>query len=102
MRVFAHPLRLDGSGSIATVEQWSVAEAAQCALAVVATVVGERPMAPQFGIPDPAGVGVDADTLSASIGISEPDLVVTEVDIIGPGADGRQTVTMQVAWDEED
>lgn len=101
MRVFAHPLRLDGSGGIATVEQGSLAEAAQSALAVAATPLGERPLAPQFGLPDPVGAGVDADTLTAAIGISEPDLLVTEVFITGPDVNGLQTVTVQVAWQED-
>ena len=47
MRVFAHPLRLDSEGAVATVEQWSPMQAAQVAVGIVSTFAGERELAPQ-------------------------------------------------------
>jgi hypothetical protein len=96
MRVLAHPLRLDGSGSIATIDQGSTMQAAQLAQAVVSTVTGERELAPDFGIPDPTGVGVSAETLLAAMAVCEPDLTLVEVEIAGAE---QQDVTLTVAWE---
>ena len=59
MRVLAFPLRIV-SGSFATVEQWSPAEASMIAGAVVATVLGERPLAPGAVQIGPAEQDTDA------------------------------------------
>ena len=102
LRVFAHPLRLDGSGNVATVEQWSVQQAQQVGLAIVATVIGERPLAPLFGISDPVGVGVEYDQIAAAVDICEPDLLLVGATFDGPDTDGRQDVTVTVAWRTDD
>ena len=100
MRVFSHPLRLDGSGSFATVVQGSTQHAGQCAAAVCSTIIGERTLAPQFGVTDPIGVGVNPDELAAALSICEPDIDLIGVEIdTGPG--NQQTVTVTVAWNEE-
>lgn len=96
MRVLAHPFRLDGSGAVATVEQGSLIHAAQLAQAVVATVVGERELAPDFGIPDPTGRGVSVEGIVAAIGICEPDLTVVSVEVDGGE---QQDVSITVAWE---
>ena len=103
MRVFAHPFRVAADGSAATVEQWTDAQAALIAQIVAHTIVGERPLAPDFGIPDPAGRGVDAATLQGAVELCEPDLMVTAVDAPAAVA-GSQTVRLAVQWrpDEED
>lgn len=48
---FAVPLRLDGSGRFAAVEQDSGDEIAQCVAVVMATPAGSRLEVPDFGIP---------------------------------------------------
>ncbi len=98
MRVFAHPFRLDGSGSVATVEQGSALQAGQIAEAVVSTVVGERRLAPDFGVPDPAGTGMSAEGIVAAMGICAPDVAVSDIGVSG-GVD--QVVTLSVTWAEE-
>ena len=40
MRLFAHPLRLDNAGAIATVEQGSAVHAQQLTIAIVSTHLG--------------------------------------------------------------
>ena len=97
MRVLAHPLRIDSSGAIATVEQGSLAQAAHLAQAVASTVVGERQLAPDFGIPDPTGVGVTAEALIAAVGLAESDIEVVDVDLSGGE---EQKVVLTVAWVE--
>lgn len=102
MRVFAHPLRLDNDGAIATVEQWSVQQASQVALAIVSTPLGERSLAPDFGLPDPVGVGISQDTVIAAMDLCEPDLELDDVQIQEVGADGTQEVRMTVFWRDND
>ena len=102
MAVLAHPLRLDGNGRMAVVQQGSAAQAAQLAVAICSTFTQERPLAPDFGIVDPVGTGLNAGEIRAAVALGEPDLTVTDVTITGP-TDHRQTVVVTVAWaDEED
>ena len=99
MRVFAHPLRLDSGGAVATVEQHTTVHAQQLAVGIVSTFVGERPLAPDFGIFDPVAVGTNEAEIVAAVDLGEPDLVVTGVQI--GSSEGTQTVDVTVAWDEE-
>ena len=103
MRVLAHPFRLDGNGSFAVVEQGGLPQAQQLAVAIHATLVGERPLAPDFGIVDPVGTGITDGEVRAAVALGEPDLTVLDVTITGP-TDARQQVAVTVAWadDEED
>lgn len=48
---FALPLRLDGIGRLATIEQDSADEIAQCVAVILATPEGSRVEVPDFGIP---------------------------------------------------
>lgn len=48
---FKHPLTVEG-GVVATVEQDSLEDIAQCVEAVARTIVGSRIDAPGFGVPD--------------------------------------------------
>lgn len=100
MRVLAHPLRLDGSGGFATVPQGSAAHAQQLAVAVVSTLIGERDLAPDFGIFDPVAVGLSWAEVVAAMSICEPDLTVTDVAISQDG--DRQDVAVTVAWNTEE
>ena len=101
MRVFSHPLRLDGDGQMATVEQGSDRHAQQLAIGIVSTFLTERPLAPDFGIFDPVAVGTSRAEIAAAVDLCEPDLRVVDTAI--RTTDGRQTVTVTVAWrnDEE-
>lgn len=99
MRVFAHPLRLDSEGQMATVEQGSTRQAQDLAIAIVSTFVGERALAPDFGIFDPVAVGTSSAEVTAAVDLCEPDLTVTGVDV--SQSDGRQHVNVTVAWDDQ-
>ena len=101
MNVLAHPFRLDGNGSFAVVEQGSVAQAQQLAVAIHATFVGERELAPDFGVVDPVGTGITDGEVRAAVALGEPDLTVLDVTITGP-TDARQQVAVTVAWAEEE
>lgn len=100
MRVFAHPLRIDNDGAFATVEQGSVRQAQQLAIGIVSTTIGERPLAPDFGIFDPVAVGTSRAEIIAAVDLCEPDLRVVDVAITQD--EGRQDVAVTVAWVGED
>jgi len=99
MRVFAHPLRLDGDGAFTTVEQGSDRQAQQLAIGIVSTFLGERPLAPDFGIFDPVAVGVSRAEVVAAIDLAEPDLTVVDVTVADT-QDLTQRVAVTVAWDD--
>ena len=101
MNVLAHPLRLDGNGGFAVVEQGGLPQAQQLAVAVVSTFTTERPLAPDFGIVDPVGTGITEGEVRAAVALCEPDLVALDVAISGT-ADARQSVTVTVAWADEE
>ena len=97
MRVFAHPLRIDNDGAVATVEQGSLLQAQQLAIGIVSTFLGERPLAPDFGIFDPVAVGTSTAEVTAAVDLCEPDLKVVDVTITQ--VDDQQQVQATVAWD---
>ncbi len=99
MRVFAHPLRLDNDGAIATVEQGSLLQAQQLAIGIVSTFLSERPLAPDFGIFDPVAVGTSTAEVTAAVDLCEPDLRVVDVTI--RQVDDQQQVAVTVAWDDQ-
>ena len=101
MRVLAHPFRLDGSGSVASVEQWGTAQLQQLVAAIVSTSVGERPLAPLFGITDPAGRIVSADEVRAAVELCEPDIRVVSASASDPVL-GVQSVRVEAVWADDE
>ena len=99
IRVFAHPLRIDNDGAIATVEQGSNDQAQQLAIHIVSTFLGERQLAPDFGIFDPVAVGTSTAEVTAAVDLCEPDLRVVDVTI--RQVEDHQQVAVTVAWDDQ-
>lgn len=93
----SHPFRLDAAGQAATVIEGSPRHAAELAGHVLACIAGERPLAPDYGMPDPTGVGMNAASVAAIVGACEPELEVTGVTITDRN-DGSQTVAVDVNW----
>lgn len=88
----AFPVRVAG-GQYVTVLEGSDAHAADIATHVLECHPGQRGLAPEYGLPDPSGVGVDAEEVAAVIEDLEPDLQVTAVDVVD---DGAGTIELQV------
>lgn len=102
MLVLSHPLRLDAQGALATVDDTSPTGAAELAVHVLATVQGERPLAPTWGVPDlPGRDDVDLDVIAAAVEASEPDLTVTQITASTP-ASGLATARVHVTWAPRD
>lgn len=86
-RILSHPFRLARDGTVATVEQTDDQAHAEQLAVVIATRRGERPLAPTFGITDPAFGTVDAAELAASVATFGPPVTIAEVavDYTTPG-----------------
>lgn len=56
--VLAFPFRLDQQGNIATATYGSDQEVDGAIAALILTDIGERPLNPGFGVPDPTGIGL--------------------------------------------
>lgn len=80
MDVLAFPLRLDHTGALATVDQFSDAGEAQLIAALVTTVRGEREMAPAFGVTDPAFDTIERAEVEAGLELFGPDVVIDAVE----------------------
>lgn len=99
MRVLSHPLRLDSAGAMVTIEDGSDRHAAELAGVVVATGVAERPLAPEYGLPDPTASGVSPDVIAAAVSRCEPELDVVSTAITA-SSDDTSTVQLSVIWSE--
>lgn len=94
MRVLSHPLRFDADGSLATVEDGSPRHAGELAGIVAMTGMGERSLAPEYGVPD----DLDVAQIAAAISRCESDLDVQDVSAsIDAGLVGARII---VEWME--
>ncbi len=93
----AHPFRLTPTGAAATLTPGSPHHAATLAGHVLSTGIGERGLAPRFGLPDPAGAPLDPAMITATLATCAPDLDVSAVTVTGTGT-GQASVTLTVDW----
>lgn len=92
--VLSHPFRIGANGRAVTVEQDTDDQRAELLAALILTRPGERPLAPGFGIPDPAFVGIDVATIEATTNVFGPAVRVTAVKVDVTGA-ASQDVTIE-------
>lgn len=95
MRALSHPLRFDVDGSLATVDEGSARHAGELAGIVASTVMGERSLAPSYGV----HVGMDAAAVAAAVSRCEPELSVVDVRAVVDEF-GRSLVAIDVEWTE--
>lgn len=81
--IFSFPFRLTPNGVVATVDQDSDQAHAERIAVLCSTIIGERPLAPNFGIPDPAFSGI------------KPGVIAAQVAAVGPAGVTIKTVTSQ-------
>lgn len=77
----AHPFRLDSAGSAAIIPQGGKRHAVEVVRHIVSCRVGERSLAPVWGLADPLADGVDEADIRAAIDLCEPDIVVSGVTL---------------------
>ncbi len=95
-QILGFPFRISNTGAVATIPQGGVEEGAQMVRVIVSTILGERPMAERFGIPDPAFVGVEVADIATVIRDYDLTLVeVEDVEVLHP-REGLQQA--QVRW----
>jgi hypothetical protein len=99
MRVLSHPMRLDNAGSMVTIDDGSDRHAAELAGVIIATGVAERPLAPEYGLPDPTASGVSASVVAAAVTRCEPELEVVSTTVTA-GTGETSTVQLSVIWAE--
>lgn len=91
--VLAYPFALTPAGYIAVVEDGSDDADAQAIAALVSTRLGERPLVPAFGVPDPVYGRLEAADVAAGLAQFGPPLTVVDVTT-RPSSDTRQLVTV--------
>lgn len=92
-----HPFRLDAAGSVGVIAQGSTQHALEAARHVVSCRVGERPLAPLWGLADPLADGVDEADIRTAIALCEPDVALSYVDLTGH-PDGTLEITLDATW----
>lgn len=97
--MISHPMRRDSAGAVVTVDDYSARAAAELAGHVVSTQRGESPLAPLYGIDDPAQGQVSAEAIAAAIAVCEPEVTAVSVTV-APVAGGRVSVRAEVEWSD--
>lgn len=93
----AHPFRLDAAGAVATIPQATAAHALEVVRHVVSCRVGERGLAPDYGLVDPLADGVDEEDVRAAVDLCEPDIDVIHVEI-EPMPGDRLDIRIDATW----
>lgn len=101
MRILSHPFRLRPDGSVATVEQETDEAHAEQLACLVLTRLGERDLAPGFGISDPTFAGIEASEIAAGVAAFGPPVDVTDVRET-PRDDGRLDVVVTFTTDDDE
>lgn len=92
-----HPFALDAAGAVVTIPQSTPRHAVEIARHVVECRIGERGLAPDWGLPDPVAEGVDVDDVYAAVDLCEPDVLLTYVDIIRSDQE-RVDILIDATW----
>lgn len=97
--VLSFPFRLDRMGFVATTERGSAAEVDEALAALTLTVIGERPMSPRYGVPDPAFRGLTTSDIRAGVDGYGPDgVTIVDVSTIPTSETTARTV---IEWAHE-
>jgi hypothetical protein len=94
-QVLSYPFRVGPAGQIATVEQGTPQANGELIEVLVLTHIGERPLAPGFGVTDPLFGVIEPTEVAAGIGAYGPDVTLNEVS--ATQADS-QTVRIQIDY----
>lgn len=96
MQLLAYPFRLTSTGSPATVAQGSDADLSQQVACLLLTRVGERKLAPGFGLNDLNERGISPTEIRAQVTARIPGIRAVDVAVDGTHLDGgQQNITVQ-------
>lgn len=79
MQILSHPFRLASNGKVATVDQDSDQGHAEQLAVLCLTRIGERDMAPGFGITEPTFTAVDPAEIVAGLAEYGPAVVLNDL-----------------------
>lgn len=100
------PFRLTPSGTVATAPYGSDAEVNDALFAALHTHMGERPLSPQFGISDPAGLGIDEVVIESDLATMLTETGFDDVSIktvtLAPVTNTLASATIEWERDDED
>ncbi|MBI1377257.1 MAG: hypothetical protein GC157_07225 [Frankiales bacterium] len=97
--MISHPMRLDSAGAIVTIDDHSARAAAEMAGHVVSCLVGERALAPLYGIHEPVPGRLSVDVIAGAIAVCEPEITATRIEV-APADGGRVRVQVDVEWSQ--
>lgn len=98
--ILSYPFRLNAQGTAATTGYGTDQEIDEAIAVLVLTQIGERPLAPEFGVPDPAFAGLHVGDVQTGLdtfgpaGIQVSDVVLTPVSSTVSEAD--------IVWNREE
>jgi hypothetical protein len=81
VQILSHPFRIGGNAAAAVVDQDSDQARAEQLAVLCLTRVGERPLAPGFGITDPTFDQLDPAEVVAGLAEHGPDVTVIDVHV---------------------
>jgi hypothetical protein len=90
------PFRLTPTGAVATVERGSDAEIEEAIAVLVLTTIGERPMRPTFGVPDPGFAGLYVGDVQVGLDAHGPQGVIVQ-SVVSVPKNNSQAVA-EIAW----
>lgn len=100
--VLSFPFRLNPSGVAATVGYGTDAEISEAIAVLTLTQLGERPMAPDFGVPDPAFHGIHTGDIQVGLNDHGPvGVTITSIDTI-PATETLSRATIHWSRDTDE
>ena len=94
------PFRLTPTGSVATVERGSDAEIEEAIAVLVLTPIGERPMRPTYGVPDPGFAGLHVGDVQVGLDEHGPEGVTVLAVTSTPHSNTQEVA--DITWSRND
>lgn len=98
--VIGFPFRYAPSGALITVPDGSDAEVEQIIAVGVLTRIGERPLNPLFGVPDPAFAGLDVADVQTTLNTFGPSGI--DVRELSHEQENDSTSLVRIGWTRQD
>lgn len=99
--VLSFPFRITPTGAAATVGIGTDAEYDEAIAVLCLTHVGERPMLPEYGIPDPAFAGLHAGDVQVGLNDYGPENIKITNITLTPKSDRQSIADIEWAHDTE-
>ena len=99
--ILSFPFRLDPRGYVATTPYGSDREVDEAIAILVQTDIGERPLSPEFGIPDPAGLGINEGDIQTGLDTFGPENVTITTVTQTPINDTQSEAKIEWDWSND-